>query len=153
LLVSGDVEAAVVSSAVPLGRMSGRGLIPLLFFGDVLRLPTTGLAVSRDLYAQEPELVRAMCECCRESLRLLRTDAALARKAVAAAFGLNSSEADETVALLRRCYTTDGRCDAQVQNFAIESVRRVLGSAAQPVGEPYDFSLLAHSRGVSADHE
>jgi uncharacterized protein YjhX (UPF0386 family) len=153
LLLSGDVDAAVLSSAVSPERIARRGLPTLRFFGDVLRLPTTGLAVPADLLAREPGLVRAMCACYREGLRLLREDAGMTADAFAAVLELSSAEAASAVALVRDCYTRDGRGDSDLQAGAIEAVRRALGGRAPPTAGLYDFSALAHNGGAGPSHE
>jgi hypothetical protein len=153
LLLSGDVDAAVISSAVPVQRLTRRGLTILNFFGDALRLPTTGLAVPVDLLDREPGVVRAMCACYREGLRLLREDASLAAQAFAAALDLNGDEATSAVALVRCCYTTDGRGDESAQAAAIDAVRGTLGADVSRAAGLYDFSALAHNGGEGPSHE
>lgn len=140
LLLTGEVGAAVVSSAVPPGRLEARGLSVLRFFGDALRLPSTGLAVTRELQAREPALVRAMSECFRDSLRLLREDERLAREALAASLDLASAESGEALALLHACYTRDGRCDNSVTEAAIEAMRTSTRVAERPAEDLYDLS-------------
>jgi ABC-type nitrate/sulfonate/bicarbonate transport system substrate-binding protein len=153
LLLSGEVNAAVISSAVPVQRLTRRGLTILNFFGDALRLPTTGLAVHADLLDREPGLVRAMCACYRESLRLLREDTSLTAAAFQAALGLGDDEAARAIALVRECYTIDGRADPASQAAAIDAVRRALGGGAPPGAGLYDFSMLAHNGGKAWQHD
>lgn len=153
LLLSGEVDAAVLSSAVSPERIARRGLVTLRFFGDALRLPTTGLAVQAGLLDREPGLVRAMCACYREGLRLLRQDAGLAAQAFAAALDLNSEEAVAAVARVRDCYTTDGKGDPALQAGAIDAVRRALGGGGPAPAGLYDFSAMAHNGGEGPSHE
>lgn len=142
LLRAGEVQAAVISSAM-LPASHRRGLAPICFFGDALRVPTTGLAVHREFQAREPELVRAMCACYRESLRRLREDDRTAREAMAAWLDFAGADADEAVAAIRRCYTAGGRCATDVLDAAIESMRWALGEARpRRAAELYDFSAL-----------
>lgn len=140
LLRAGEVEAAVVSSAVLAGRLAARGLTVLRFFGDALRLPSTGLAVMRELQARDPALVHAMSECFRDSLRLLREDERLARAALATGLDLKRAECGEALALLHACYTRDGRCESSVTEAGIEAMRRLTGVAERPAIDLYDFS-------------
>jgi ABC-type nitrate/sulfonate/bicarbonate transport system substrate-binding protein len=143
LLTGGDVEAAVISSAIPSGQIRRRGLSVMQFFGAALRLPTTGLAVCESMFLAEPELVRAMCRSYRESLRSLRANEDLARAALAKFLDFSAVEAREAVDLLRDCYTADGRTARRIQMQAIESMQLALGNtAAAPAQGLYDFSAL-----------
>jgi hypothetical protein len=153
LLIAGDVDAAVVSSALPPDRVRRRGVSPLAFFGEELRFPTTGLAVSCELHAREPDLVAAMCVCYQQALRLLRGDDAVTRAAITEFLAFTGAEVEEAVALVRRCYTEDGRSPVEVQAFAISAMRSTLGLTAQPAGELYDFSALEHNAGQGPRHE
>lgn len=142
LLLAGEVEAAVISSALLPARLCARGLAVLEFFGDVLRLPSTGLAVHRALQEREPALVRAMCACYRESLQRLHTDERLSGEALAAFVEFAGAGPGEALELLRRCYTLEGRCAAQVLDAAVESMRRIVGAGAGAGADLYDFTAL-----------
>lgn len=142
LLLAGDVEAAVISSALLPGRLRPRGLLPLGFFGDALRLPSTGLAVSSEIRQREPALVRAMCACYRESLELLRSDERLAGEALGAFVDVAGEGAGEALDIIRRCYTRDGRCAAEVLDAAVEAMRPLVGAGPCAAAELYDFTAL-----------
>jgi hypothetical protein len=137
LLMGGDVDAAVISSAVPFASIARRGLETLRFFGDVLRVPTTGLAVHSGLLACEPDLVQAMRGCYRESLRLLHADEQLANEALVGCLALEADDAREVVAVLRHCYTPDGCSTTAIESAAIEAVRQALGLSAPPTEPLY----------------
>ena len=49
LLISGDVAAAVISSAMPVELVAKQGFSAVNLFADRLRVPTTGLAVTDSL--------------------------------------------------------------------------------------------------------
>lgn len=142
LLLAGEVEAAMISSALLPGRFRPRGLPLLEFFGDALRLPSTGLAVNPEIQEREPALVRAMCACYRESLELLRSDELLSREAIAAAVDLAGAEPGEALDLIRRCYTRDGRCARGVLDSAVGSMRRIVGGELRAAADLYDFTML-----------
>lgn len=132
LLQGGDVDAAIISTAVPRSRLVRRGIEILRFFGDTLRVPTTGLAVHRNLQMREPELVRTMCACYRESLQLLHADERLAVAALTAALDLTQDDAHEVVATLRHCCTRDGRTTTAIESGAIDGMSRLLGVKPPP---------------------
>lgn len=123
LVAGGDVDAAVISSGVAPGRLRRLGLDPLRFFGDAVRVPTTGLAVHRDLLEREPEVVRAMRDCHREALKLLHTDARLSGEALARFLDLPPDDAQEAVSVLRRYCTQDGCSTPAIEAAAIDALR------------------------------
>jgi ABC-type nitrate/sulfonate/bicarbonate transport system substrate-binding protein len=143
LLTGGDVQAAVVSSAVLPGRIRRRGLSVVQFFGVALRLPTTGLAVRESLLLAEPALAQVMCRCFRESLQMLRLNDDLVRAALGEFLECSGAESGEAVELLRGCYTADGRSTGSIQAQAIESMRWALGNGtALPDRDLYDYAAL-----------
>lgn len=145
LLRGGEVQAAVISSAVPQSRLRRRGLSVIEFFGAALRLPTTGLAVRESQLAAEPELARVMCRCYQQGLQLLRRDDPVARSALAEALECSAAEAAAAAGLLRDCYTADGRSSAAIQSQAIEAMRWALGTGlAPPAQDLYDYAALGH---------
>lgn len=142
LLLAGEVDAAVISSALLPGRLRQRGLPLLELFGDALRLPSTGLAVNSEMRQREPELLRAMCGCYRESLELLHGDGRLSRDALAAAIDFGGAEPGEALELVRRCYTVDGRCAEDVLDAAVEAMCRLVGAGPRVAADLYDFTSL-----------
>ena len=137
LVCGGDVDAAVVSSAIAPSRLRRLGLEPLRFFGDSVRVPTTGLAVHRDLLEREPEIVRTMSTCHHRSLQLLHAGDARVIEALCTSLDLTLDDAHDVAASLRRCCTTAGRSTLAIESAAIEGARRTLGVAVLPAAPLY----------------
>lgn len=137
LVAGGDVDAAVISSGVTPGRLRRLGLASLRFFGDVLRVPTTGLAVHRDLLEREPEIVRAMRACHRESLHLLHAGDVRALEALGTSLDLPHDDARDVAGSLRQCCTAAGRSTVAIESAAIEGACQALGVVERPAEPLY----------------
>jgi hypothetical protein len=74
LLRSGDVDAALISSAYPPAVMAGYGYTNPLLLGDAFRAVSTGLAVSPALLREEPELAILMVASHLRALEVIRVD-------------------------------------------------------------------------------
>lgn len=143
LLQDGHAAAALVSSVMPPSVMKALGFEPLVFLGDEIRVATTGLAVHASLREQAPELVRAMCNCYLEALRLIHDDASVVQAALRDVAAPIGGDAAELAALLRRCYTAAGRSSLDELQQGADRMSAAIGVRnARPVAGLYDFSYL-----------
>jgi len=143
LLRSGDVDAAVVSSAVLPPQAESCGFSPMAFIGDVVRVPTTGLAVHASALREQTELVRSMCRAYRMALHVLHTDYGLLSAALMRFPGFQGEDAAAACEIIRTFYTRDGRSAHNVLEHGIELMRSALGLEGElPAESLYDFSLL-----------
>lgn len=142
LLTAGDVDAAVISSAIPPAEMEHAGFSPISFFGDSLRVPTTGLAVTQSLLQRERAAVQALVSAFVQALALLHRDVTAAQAVLEGIFRVPTRSLPPTYDLLRRCFTVAGRSPPEITNGAVTLMARALGVTAVPVGSPYDFSLI-----------
>jgi len=143
LLSDGSVSAALLSSAVSPQSMGDRGFGELLFFGDEIRLPTTGLAASGDMIETERDLIVAMCRCYREALELIHNEAGVLEAALAKYVTPVRAEQAAMANRVRGCYTRDGRSSQAMLNAAIGMLSDALNTAeVLPVNSLYDFSAL-----------
>lgn len=141
LLLAGDVDAAVLSSAVPPARAEELGLKELLFFGDRLHIPTTGLAVHRGLLESRPELVAEVTRVFRRGLDLLRGSRDLLDQLLGYFPGMPVRLRAADRARLLRCFCTDGTTREPVNQAAITLMRDILKPSGPPPAEPlYDFA-------------
>jgi len=108
LLVAGEVDAAVLSSATPGPRAQAAGAVELVAFADELSAPTTGLAVSEGFLEREPRSVAAVATALRRALAVIHDDAVLAEDVVAASFGQTAAEARWMVERFRSASTAGG---------------------------------------------
>ena len=103
LLLAGEVDASLVSSGSPLPRLAPLGVEPVLFLGDRLQLPTTGLAVLGDP-AWLPGLVAAH----RAALELVQRDDAAVRATLRRRFRFGRSEAAWFAEVAKATFSADG---------------------------------------------
>lgn len=143
LLSAGDVDAAVISSAIPPAVMARSGFTPLVFFGDRIRVPSTGLAVSQALLERNAAAVQALVTAHVEALTLIHRDDDRLRTVLAQYFRIEPAALDPTCELVRGCFTTDGRSAPTVTGPAIEMMAAVL-AVAEPRSRDalYDFAWL-----------
>jgi len=142
MLRNGDVDAALISSALPPAIMARHGFSNALFLGNEFRAPTTGLAVNSALFSEEPGLVTSMVKAHQQSLATIHSDDALLKLVLAEELGLPAAAVAETVMLVRELFTKDGRSCEAVEQGAIAAVAARLGVENLPTAPLYDYSLL-----------
>ena len=125
LLNSGDVAAAVISSALPPPKVQALGFKTLLFFGDEIRIPTTGLAVSERYLTRHPEIVERMTAALAEALFTVDIPD-LALPVLARFLGDSPATAEPTYQLVRRYYSREGRASPEAAQNAVEMVNAQL---------------------------
>lgn len=140
LLKAGDAAAAVVSSAVLPHQVERMGCKKICFFGDALRVPTSGLAVNRDLLENEPELVDAMANCYRSSLRIIHAKPEVLRDALERYLSFGEADLDTACELIQSCYTVEGRCEDRYLESAVDLMKQAMGIVGDLPTEPlYTF--------------
>ncbi len=144
LLRSGNVAGAVISSAMPPAALEGMGYKPLLFFGDCMRVPTTGLAASSELLESKPELMHAMTDIFLASLRLIHTDEQLLKQVLLKCFQIEKAYLDKTCHLIQRQFSKTGYTEFEVTNEAIALLAKdqCLEPQAIPNEPLYDFRVV-----------
>lgn len=143
LLKAGDVAAAVLSSAIPPPKVQELGFKTLVFFGDEIRVPTTGLAVSERFLTRHPEVVERMCEAQAEALRVLHGAPDRVIPIMAQFFGESTAIAEETYRLVQTYFTTDGRPSPDAAQSAVDMLNKQLPPEGQVgASDIYDDSLL-----------
>lgn len=143
LLCDAAVSAALVSSAIAPQRIECRGFRELSFFGDELRVPTTGLAVNAATSAAEPDLVAAMGACYAEALNLIHDEPGVLEAALADCVTAIGAEQEALAERVRRCYTRDGRVDPATLEPVIGAIAAAVGATNVGAFDSlYDFSAL-----------
>lgn len=147
LLTTGDAMAAVISSAIPPAMMEQLGYRPLLFFGNCIRVPTTGLAVSSSLTETQPDLVRAMVDIHRQSLNLIQKDNALMGSVLGDYLRIPEDLRAATIERLRHCFSREGFSSEAVTQAAVQLMSRELGLTADQLPEEtlYDYYWLGEN--------
>ena len=142
LLKTGDADAAVISSAIPPVTVEKAGFRQLCFFGDAIRMPTTGLAVHATQFKQKTGLVETLVAILRESLTLLHSDPVLVAHVLHHYFDVPADITDKTAATYERLFTHDGKTTPEIAQIAVDSLCRSLQiNTSIPWQEIYDFSL------------
>lgn len=143
LLKSGDVAAAVLSSATPPPMVQALGFRTLAFFGDEIRVPTTGLAVSEQYWKRDPEAVARMCQALAQAIDTLRNSPQQVIPVITKFFCQPAVIAQQTYELLRNYFTKDGRAAPAAIQTAMEMVNGQLPREKKlQAGDVYDFMFL-----------
>ncbi|MGH8033780.1 MAG: ABC transporter substrate-binding protein [Lysobacterales bacterium] len=141
LLKSGSVDAAVISSAIAPARMAALGFHQLCWFGDSLRIPTTGLAIDQAFSRREPGLVQTLVRIHAESLQLIHGDPVQTGAVLCEYFDVSAAISHETARLYARAFTPDGRTSQVIAERAICSLCDVMAIAQRPAwNEVYTFA-------------
>lgn len=143
LLRAGDVEAAVLSSSIAPAALHREGFATAAFFGDALRVPTTGLAVREELLERRPELVGALVKAHASALEIIHRDDDALGEVLARDFDFCAEDLEPMRDLARACFTRDGRSPNEITSAAVATVARLAGVPEPPSPESlYHFSLL-----------
>ncbi|MEN8133288.1 MAG: hypothetical protein ABFS45_24555, partial [Pseudomonadota bacterium] len=135
-------DAAVISSAIPPATVEEAGFHELCFFGDAIRVPTTGLAVHAIQLKQQTELVKTLVAILKESLSLLRSDPVLVARVLQRYFNVPDDITDKTAAMYEKLFTHDGQTTPEIAQLAVDSLCKSLQiNESIPWQEIYDFSL------------
>ena len=140
LLKGGYVDAAVISSAIAPAKITGLGLNQLCFFGDEIRIPTTGLGIDQAYLDKEFELTRLLVDTHKASLLLIQNDSALVGRVLQEYFDVANEHADATSVLYQSCFTKDGKTTADIAQAAINGLAKSLNiSTFIPWQQIYQF--------------
>lgn len=143
LLKSGNVDAAVISSAIAPPKVELSGFNNLCFFGDEIRIPTTGLAVDQSFLEKEPDLSQSFVNVLRKSLSLIHQDPNLIGTVLQHYFDVDAEVRNETAELYKPCYTQEGHTTKEIAQAAINSLCNTMNISKQVLWDRiYDFSLI-----------
>ncbi len=141
LLKTGDADAAVISSAISPATVEKAGFTELCFFGDAIRMPTTGLAVHATQLKQQAGLVETIVAILKEGLSLLHSDPVLVADVLQQYFDVPADITDKTAAAYEKLFTHDGQTTPEIAQLAVDSLCKSL-QINTPISwqEIYDFS-------------
>jgi len=143
LLKSGNVDAAVISSAIAPPKIEGMDFNKLCFFGDEIRIPTTGLAVDTSYLEKEPGLANAFVNVLKESLKLIHQDPDLIGTVLQNYFDVDAGFKNETARLYKPYYTQEGLTTKEIAQDAINSLCNSMNISRQVLwNRIYDFSFI-----------
>jgi len=142
LLRSGSVEAALISSVYLPHQLQAVNLRPLVFIGDWLHLPSTGLAVEGDLIINAPELVAAMVGVYRTASERVFSDDPLLGAVLEKTFSITEANSLEAARTIRSCYVRGGRCNELSLQTAVDGMAQMLSVESRSAAGFYDFRFL-----------
>lgn len=143
LITTGSVDAGLLSSLYLPHEVEARGPRQLAFVGDSLRLPSTGLAVSSELYDEQPQLVATMVSIYQEAMqKVFDDDQTLLREVLVGTFDQPAQRLEQAVAVIRDCYNPFGYSYESLLQSAIDSMAASMGLASRPSQELYEFKYI-----------
>ncbi len=142
LLKGGYVDAAVISSAQAPAKLIGLGFNTLCFFGDEIRIPTTGLGVDQNYLDKEFELARLLVDTHKASLLLIQNDPVLVGRVLQEYFDVAKEHADATARFYQSCFTKDGKTTADIAQAAINGLSTSLNDSALNVSKPIAWQQI-----------
>ncbi len=132
LLASGNVDAAVISSMIAPAKIEQTGKNLLCFFGDKIRIPTTGLAVDQSYLEKETELIKTLVNILKHSLSIIHQDPDAVARVLKECFNVDDSIKMETAELLQNYYTEEGRTTPEIAQNAINTLCKSLSISTVP---------------------
>lgn len=142
LLDSGSVEGALLSSLYLPHEVEVRGLNTLAWVGEELRLPSTGLAVSGEMFEQQPQLVATMVAIYQEAMKAIFDDDQLLGRVLVQNFGMPETNLEPAIATVRECYNPFGFSYETVLQGALDIIAESMGLNSRPGGELYEFKFI-----------
>ncbi|MGH3134727.1 MAG: hypothetical protein ACRDNY_13485 [Gaiellaceae bacterium] len=141
LLLADEVDGAVISSAEPPMRIEELGLHPALAFGDVLTLPTTGLAVPESMLDRE-EIAGVVGGLCA-ALAVIQRDHDQVAEALVENFRYDVASAEKWALSNAGAFSVNGTMSRGEAEAAIDLVAQALGVAAMSVDVVFETTALS----------
>ena len=143
LLTSSSVDAALLSSLYLPHEVEMRGPKRLAFIGESLRLPSSGLAVSEELFDEEPELVAEMVRIYQQAMKYVYADnEVVLRSVLTKAFSMPEQGLDKAIEIVRDCYNPFGYSYESLLQSAVDGMAAGMGLASRAPGELYEFKFI-----------
>ncbi len=142
LLTSGSVKGALLSSLYLPHEMASHGLNTLAFIGEDLRLPSTGLAVSNEMYEREPQLIATMTETFQLAMKAIFDDDELLSHVLQETFSMNIEHLGQAIETIRQCYNPFGFSYENLLQDAVDSMAESQGLNSRPAAELYEFKFI-----------
>jgi len=132
LLKSGDVDAAMISSAIAPAKLEKCDFKRLCCLGDELRVPTTGLAIDQTYLDKETRLIQTLVNILKQSLAIIHEDPDTVASVLHKYFDVDDDIKKETAKLLGQYYTKDGRTTDEIAQNAIGALSKSLSIDTVP---------------------
>lgn len=142
LLTSGSVDGALLSSLYLPHEVEARGLNTLAWVGENLRLPSTGLAVSGEMFQAQPDLVATMVAIYQEAMKTIFDDDQLLGRVLVEDFGMPEAGQERAISIVRECYNPFGFSYENLLQTALDAMATGMGLNSRPAGELYEFEFI-----------
>lgn len=141
LLREGDVDAALISSAVSPVSVRRLGFHTISWMGDEQTFVTTGVATLESILRDQPDVIDGIVRAFSRSLDIVNTDPDRTTEVIADVLQLPESLAAETYRLFHPAFTTNGRVATGDLESGLELVgAEVTKGQTVRVADLYDFS-------------
>jgi NitT/TauT family transport system substrate-binding protein len=139
---AGSVEAAVMP--VPWNfRMRQKGFKELMFAGNVIQQPLTGIATTKEKIEKNPEQVKKVLRGFLRALRAVRQEKKDVVEFIGKKFGLDPATAEETYKVVLQTLTEDGTVSADALEDLMQQVKKETGVTRDiAVGDIVDYRML-----------
>ena len=139
---AGSIEAAIMP--VPWNfRMKQKGFKEMIFAGNVLSQPLTGVATTKERVEKNPEQVRKILRGFLRSLRAMRQERKEATDFIARRFSLDPPTAEETYKVVLQTLSEDGTVSAAALQDLLEQTKKETGVTREiSVGDIVDYRIL-----------
>ncbi len=143
LLTSSSVDGALLSSLHLPHEVEARGPVQLAFIGDVLRLPSTGLAVGNELFEKQPELVARMVTIYQQAMKYVYDDSSAVLKSVLVnAFSAPEEGLEQAIEMVRECYNPFGYSYDSLLQTAVDGMAAGMSLASRASSDLYEFKFI-----------
>ena len=139
---AGSVQAAIMP--VPWNiRMRQKGFKEMIFAGNVMSQPLTGIATTREKLEKNPDQVKKVLRGFLRSLRSIKRDRKEVSEFIGRKFNLEPKVVDEVYPVILQTISEDGTVGQQVLSDLLDQVKRETGVKREiAVRDIVDYQLL-----------
>ncbi len=139
---AGSVEGAIMP--VPWNfRMRQKGFKELMFAGNVMQQPLTGIAATKEKIEKNPEQVKKVLRGFLRALRAMRQERKEVVEFIGRKFSLDSATAEETYKVVLQTLSDDGTVSADALEDLMQQVKKETGVARDiAVSDIVDYRML-----------
>ncbi len=139
---AGSVAGAIMP--VPWNfRMRQKGFKELMFAGNVMQQPLTGIATTKEKIEKNPEQVRKVLRGFLRALRAVRQEKKEAVEFIGKKFGLDPPTAEDTYKVVLQTLSDDGTVSSDALEELMQQVKKETGVTREiPVTDIVDYRML-----------
>jgi NitT/TauT family transport system substrate-binding protein len=139
---AGSIEAAIMP--VPWNfRMKQKGFKELIFAGNVMSQPLTGIATTKEKVEKNPDQVRRVLRGFLRALRAMRQEKKDVVEFIGRKFNLDAATAEETYKVVLQTLSEDGTVGPEALQDLLEQTKKETGVTREiSVGDIVDYRLL-----------